>query len=110
MVEVTLLMTNDELREMIYKIMDKLGKFSPDDEKLYKKYFDDLIDEGHGTLFYGPVNLTSWVKETLDRLTVISSWDNEYEEVKRLWENQEYENSKYCVVCKLNNTYLIEEY
>lgn len=110
MVEVTLLMSNEELKEMIYKEINKAGKFDPNDERLYKKYFDELIDEGHGTLFYGPVNLNNWVNETLDRLTVIESWNDEYEEVKQLWESQEYENSRYCVVCKLNNAYLIENY
>lgn len=110
MVEVTLELTNEELEEMLSKELKKVGKFDTDDEALYNQYFHNLIEEGHGTLFYGPVRLRDWVLETLSRLTVIEPWNDEYEEVKQLWESREYENNKYVVVSYLNNKYLIEEY
>lgn len=110
MVEVTLQMTEDELKELVKKEFLSIGKFDGDSAELYIQYFNNIIDNGSATFLYGPVHLRTWLLNTLESLSIITTSDEEYSEVQQLWESREFENSKFVVVAKNKTDYLIEWY
>ena len=110
MIEVTLQMTENELKDLIKKEFQSIGKFDDSSEDLYFQYFDTLVDSGSATLFYGPVHLRTWLLETLDKTSIITPLDEEYNEIKNLWETKEYENDRLAVVAKNKTDYLVEWY
>ena len=110
MVEVTLQMTEDELKSFIRKEFNSIGKFDASSEDLYLQYFDTIVDNGSATLFFGPVHLRTWILETLDRLSIVTPLSENYNEVKELWETKEYENNQLSVVAHNRTDYLVEWY
>lgn len=112
MVEVTLQMTEEELKELIAKEFNAVGKYANDDAELYIRYFNDIIDNGSATFFYGPVHLRTWIMETLDRTTIVTPTDPDYNTIKELWDSKEYEsaNAQYVVVANYMQNYLLEWY
>lgn len=110
MVEVTLQMTEEELKDYIKRELNSIGKFDGSAEDLYLQYFNDIIDNGSATLFFGPVHLRTWLLETLDRLSIVTPLSEDYNEVKELWESKEYENNHLVVVANNRTDYLVEWY
>lgn len=110
MVEVTLQMTEEELKDFIKKEFYSIGNFDDSSEELYLQYFNDIVDNGSATLFFGPVHLRTWLLNTLERLSIITPLSEEYNEVKQLWDNKEYENNQFAVVANNKSDYLVEWY
>lgn len=110
MVEITLQLTEEELIAMLIEEFNTVGKFDDEDSKLYEKYFTDSVINGSGSFFFGPTNLRDWILSTLDRLSTIGPNDDEYQEVKELWESKEYEGKGFAVVGNYRNNYLVEWY
>ena len=48
--------------------------------------------------------------ETLDKTSIITPLDEEYNEIKNLWETKEFENDRLSVVAKNKTDYLVEWY
>lgn len=108
MIEVTLQLTEDELKELIDKQFTTIGRFDPDSAEVYKEWFHQMVDDGSGTLLYGPIRLRDWIMQAVDRTEVIEPGHEQYNEVSQLWDSGDKETNTYVVVCKVRQTFLIE--
>lgn len=109
MVEITLRLSEDELKNMVNNELSKLSHYDGYEEELIKLFFSHGIDNESLTMFYGPVNLKEYVKESLERLKIIHEYDNEYATCKRLWDLNEYQTNNYVIVEFYHNLFLIEK-
>lgn len=78
MVEITLRMEEEELETIIFTKFDKLFP-NIGYTDLYKKYFSQLILTNSATFFYGPTNLDTWIKDTVDITEIITPASENYE-------------------------------
>lgn len=112
MVEIILRLTEEELKEIIHNKFESvcIGD-SMDYEVLYEKYFDSLIDSGNAPFFYSPINLDEWIKDTIDKLIVVTPTDSNYKHIYDCLQKDQFDvGDGYFIVANYNNVILLEYY
>lgn len=104
MLEVTLLIPEDELIKIVEEKVDKQT-----DERIIKDYFSSMIKDRSGMIFYGPINIDDWIKETISRLTIIRPGHDMYATCEQLWNSGDFQRRNLVVLYKYLNDYLLEE-
>lgn len=112
MVDITIRIDEDKLKELLHDIFDSISiGDSMDYSILYKKYIDKLVDSCSATFFYGPTNLEEWIKDTINGLMIITPSHSDYDRIYKCWQEQKYDiGNGYYIAEEYNGCILVEYY